>query len=132
MKDLQAEIIRLKSEIHEAANNAQAQLWAAEFRAEKAEREIVKMREAAQSLFNTDCVSSMAAVVERAEKAERELAELRDAVALIRKSDCGAWLKDCGTFSFRCSDGREKRIELSRLLDNLYKHAEQTGGEDDD
>lgn len=41
----------------------------------------------------------------------------------IRKSDCGAWLKDCHGGLFRCSDGREKRQELCKLLDKLYKIA---------
>ena len=40
----------------------------------------------------------------------------------IRKSDCGAWLKDCNGIH-RCSDGAEKRQELMRLLDRLYKAA---------
>ena len=48
---------------------------------------------------------------------------LLDAVKAIRASDCGAWLKDCQTGLFRCSDGREKRQELSRLLDRLYRAA---------
>ena len=43
-----------------------------------------------------------------------------EAIKEIRKSDCGAWLKDCSAV-FRCSDGREKRQELSKLLDKLYK-----------
>ena len=40
----------------------------------------------------------------------------------IRKSDCGGWLKDCNGL-FNCRDGREKRNELMRLLDKLYKAA---------
>ena len=46
--------------------------------------------------------------------------EIYDAILAIRKSDCGAWLKDCATSLFTCADGREKRRELSRLLDKLY------------
>ena len=45
-----------------------------------------------------------------------------EVVKSIRKSDCGAWLKDCNGIH-RCSDGREKRQDLSRLLDKLYKAA---------
>jgi len=51
----------------------------------------------------------------------KDFVKIIDAINAIRKSDCGAWLKDCDTFNFRCSEGREKRIELSRLLDGLYK-----------
>ena len=47
---------------------------------------------------------------------------LLEAVKGIRKSDCGAWLKDCNGIH-RCSEGREKRQELMRLLDKLYKAA---------
>ena len=47
---------------------------------------------------------------------------LLEVVRAIRKSDCGAWLKDCNGIH-RCSDGREKRQELMRLLDKLYKAA---------
>ena len=46
---------------------------------------------------------------------------LREAVKAIRASDCGAWQKDCMGGLFRCSDGRAKRMELGRLLDQLYK-----------
>ncbi len=42
-------------------------------------------------------------------------------VDAIRKSDCGAWLKDCETHLFHCSEGHEKRMELSKLLNDLYK-----------
>ena len=42
-------------------------------------------------------------------------------IKAIRKSDCGAWLKDCGSSMFTCADGRAKRQELARLLDDLYK-----------
>ena len=52
----------------------------------------------------------------------KDLAELMDAVKAVRKSDCGGWLKDC-QWIFTCSDGREKRQELARLLDRLYKVA---------
>ena len=57
------------------------------------------------------------------EQGDPECNVLLDAVKAIRASDCGAWLKDCQTGLFRCSDGREKRLELSRLLDKLYKAA---------
>lgn len=51
--------------------------------------------------------------------------DILEIVKLIRASDCGGWLKDCGTAMFTCcNDGREKRQELSRLLDQLYKAAE--------
>ena len=45
-----------------------------------------------------------------------------ETVKEIRKSDCGAWLKDCNGIH-SCSEGREKRQELMRLLDKLYKAA---------
>ena len=48
------------------------------------------------------------------------LSALLDVVKDIRKSDCGGWLKDCDGL-FNCRDGREKRRELMRLLDKLYK-----------
>lgn len=41
----------------------------------------------------------------------------------IRSQDCGGWLKDCTTFHFTCRDGHEKRLDLMRLLDKLYKAA---------
>ena len=47
---------------------------------------------------------------------------LTEVVRSIRKSDCGAWLKDCNGI-YSCSEGREKRQELMRLLDELYKAA---------
>ena len=47
---------------------------------------------------------------------------LLEVVRGIRKSDCGAWLKDCNGIH-HCSEGREKRQELMRLLDKLYKAA---------
>ena len=47
---------------------------------------------------------------------------VREVVGDIRKSDCGAWLKDCNGIH-HCSEGREKRQELMRLLDKLYKAA---------
>ena len=50
-----------------------------------------------------------------------ELKELLDAVKAIRASDCGAWQKDCMGGLFKCSEGRAKRMELGRLLDQLYK-----------
>lgn len=50
-----------------------------------------------------------------------DIIEILEVIKEIRKSDCGAWLKDCGTTMFTCADGREKRQELSRLLDKLYK-----------
>lgn len=53
-------------------------------------------------------------------KSARENA-MEGVIKEIRESDCGAWLKDCGTVMFTCADGREKRQELSRLLDKLYK-----------
>jgi hypothetical protein len=43
-------------------------------------------------------------------------AQVAQAIADIRKSDCGGWLKDG-------LEGREKRMELMRLLDTLYKAA---------
>ena len=49
------------------------------------------------------------------------LKELLDAVKAIRASDCGAWQKDCMGGLFKCSEGRAKRMELGRLLDQLYK-----------
>ncbi|MCK5617050.1 hypothetical protein KAR91_85095 [Candidatus Pacearchaeota archaeon] len=49
---------------------------------------------------------------------------LTEVVRDIRKSDCGAWLKDCNGIH-RCSEGREKRQELMRLLDKLYKAERQ-------
>ena len=49
--------------------------------------------------------------------------DLLPTIKAIRASDCGAWLKDCHTGLFRCSDGHEKRLELSMLLDRLYKAA---------
>jgi hypothetical protein len=51
------------------------------------------------------------------------LSELLDAIKAIRKSDCGGWLKDCQSGLFHCSEGSEKRLELMRLLDKLYKAA---------
>ena len=58
-----------------------------------------------------------------------KVAELKKAIAAIRKSDCGAWLKDCSSIAgFNCSQGREKRIELSKLLDELYKTAKERMG----
>jgi len=45
---------------------------------------------------------------------------IENAVAAIRSSDCGAWLKDCHSMIFDCTDGRAKRLELRPLLDNLY------------
>lgn len=63
--------------------------------------------------------------------------EIMKAIKDIRESDCGAWLKDCRTGLFSCADGREKRYELSRLLDALYRAAKvgptpsnQNGGKD--
>lgn len=47
---------------------------------------------------------------------------LLEVVKDIRKSDCGAWLKDCNGIH-SCSEGKEKRQELMRLLDKLYKAA---------
>lgn len=44
--------------------------------------------------------------------------DLLGVVRDIRKSDCGAWLKP-GT------DGEAKRIELMKLLDKLYKVADE-------
>jgi hypothetical protein len=38
------------------------------------------------------------------------------AILAIRKNDCGAWLKEN-------ADGHQKRIELMKLLDELYKVA---------
>ena len=55
-------------------------------------------------------------------KADSGLDALLEVVKGIRKSDCGAWLKDCNGIH-SCSDGREKRQELMRLLDKLYKAA---------
>ena len=50
------------------------------------------------------------------------LDDMLEVVKEIRKSDCGAWLKDCtGSGIFNCSQGAEKRQELSRLLNKLYK-----------
>jgi len=43
---------------------------------------------------------------------------LKEHVRKIRKFDCGAWLKD-GEL------GRSKRIELMKLLDDLYSIALQ-------
>ena len=43
------------------------------------------------------------------------------AAKAIRKSDCGGWMKDCGYSKITCSEGRSKRIELMKCLDNLYK-----------
>ena len=51
-----------------------------------------------------------------------ENARLLEAAKTIRESDCGAWLKDCAT-PYTCAEGREKRLELMRALDNLYKAA---------
>lgn len=51
----------------------------------------------------------------------KELARLREAALAVRKSDCGGWLKDCDTQLFTCRDGQEKRLELMRALDGLYK-----------
>lgn len=51
-----------------------------------------------------------------------QLEKLIKVCKAIRKADCGAWLKDCQG-SFTCADGREKRLELMRLLDKLYKVA---------
>ena len=48
---------------------------------------------------------------------------LVEVVKEIRKSDCGLWLKDCTFKISNCSDGREKRAELSKLLNKLYKAA---------
>jgi len=48
--------------------------------------------------------------------------EILAAIKAVRAADCGAWMKDCSGL-FHCSEGREKRQELSRLLDQLYKAA---------
>jgi hypothetical protein len=53
------------------------------------------------------------------EKRHTELVEL---VNEIRKQDCGGWLKECSSV-FRCSEGTEKRQEMARLLDKLYRAA---------
>jgi hypothetical protein len=50
-----------------------------------------------------------------------QIEEILKVIKEIRASDCGAWLKDCGSSMFTCADGREKRQELSRLLDKLYR-----------
>jgi hypothetical protein len=50
--------------------------------------------------------------------------QLLEVVKSIRKSDCGAWLKDCNGIHL-CSEGREKRQELMRLLDKLYNAAKE-------
>ena len=65
-------------------------------------------------------------------KNERKIVAMLDVISAIRKSDCGAWLKDCEAVYFTCSDGREKRHELRRLLDDLYTakdRIEQEGSE---
>ena len=41
-------------------------------------------------------------------------AKILDAVRAIRKEDCGGWLADG-------ENGRQKRVELMKLLDQLYK-----------
>ena len=51
------------------------------------------------------------------------LSALLEVVKDIRKSDCGGWLKDCYSGTFNCRGGVEKRQELMRLLDKLYKAA---------
>ena len=49
--------------------------------------------------------------------------DLLNAVRELRKSDCGAWLKDCSSGLFTCGQGRDKRLELAKLLSRLYKVA---------
>lgn len=45
------------------------------------------------------------------------------AVKEVRDSDCGGWLKSCQSGLFSCADGEEKRLELMKKLNNLYKVA---------
>lgn len=52
-----------------------------------------------------------------------QLKALLDSIKAIRASDCGAWQNECMSGLFKCSDGRAKRTELRRLLNDLYKVA---------
>ncbi len=60
------------------------------------------------------------------------IAAILEVIAEIRKSDCGAWLKECHPSTleyYTCADGREKRQELSRLLDKLYEVSDVKGSQ---
>ena len=51
---------------------------------------------------------------------EREAkSKLSMAIQNIRDSDCGAWMKDC-QYPFSCSEGRQKRLEMMKILDKAY------------
>ena len=52
--------------------------------------------------------------------------EVVAAIQAVYESDCGAWLKDCTGALFRCSQGHEKRMELSILLSALYRAAKES------